>query len=153
MTLDSTSYHHGIHIRSNTHSATLHQQGRNRGWTTRESVSSHRNLGSISPSRREDPHLSSRQRLHPSKERHSRPIQRLQIPLRARPRWSRSSICREEMHRHRSSQQTYTSRKKQAKRWPSTILTPIHTTSHSGRICSSRILLQTRVPRYRIRIV
>ena len=48
VTLDSTSYHHGIHIRSNDHSMVLRQQSRNRQRTTRESIPSHSNLRSVS---------------------------------------------------------------------------------------------------------
>ena len=146
MTLDSTSYHHGIHIRSNPHSATLRQQSRNRRWTTREPVLSHTNLGRISTSRRKDPRLSPRQRLFVQNPRNSRPIQRLRIPLRTRPRQSRSSIRREETHRHRSSQQTHTSRKEQTKGRSPAIRTTGRATRYSRRTCSSRILLPTRVP-------
>ena len=146
MTLDSTSYHHSIHIRSNSHSATLRQQSRNRRQTTREPIPSYSNLGRIPTSRRKDPRLPPRQRLHTRDSRHSCPIQRLRIPLRTRPRRSGSSIRREETHRHRSSQQAYTSRKKQAKRRPCTIQTPICTTIHPRRTRSSQVFLSTSVP-------
>ena len=146
MTLDSTSYHHGIHIRSNPHSATLRQQGRNRRRITREPIPSYLNLGSIPSSRRKDPCLPPRQRLHIQNPRHSCPIQRLRIPLRARPRRTRASIRRKETHRYRSPQQTHASRKKQAKGRPLTIRTLDSTTRHSRRTHSRRILLPARIP-------
>ena len=146
VTLDSTSYHHGIYIRSNAYAATLCQQIRNRRRATREPIPSHSNFGSIPTSRRKDPHLSSRQRLHTQDSRRSRPIQRLRIPLRARPRRPRSSVRRKETHRHRSTQQAYSGREKQVKGRPLTIRTPSRTTRYPRRTCSSRILLPTSIP-------
>ena len=146
MTLDSTSYHHGIHIRSNPHSATLRQQGRNRRRITREPIPSHINFGSIPSSRRKDPCLPPRQRLYVQNPRHSCPIQRLRIPLRARPRRTGTSIRRKETHRYRGPQQAHASRKKQAKGRPPTIRTLDSTASYPRRTRSSRILLSACIP-------